>query len=128
MFYDQLKRIQQGSKILELWGLSAPLSLGGMWIKMGDINLKTPLYTSSFGDTRLFFKHRRLFHDRSWWPSTWRAAANDFTVDTTDPTLVWGNSVPAGIWPTQDDTAAKTFYVDQVTKYGCPFGWLIGKL
>jgi len=55
MFYDQLTRIKQGTKILEAWALTAPLSLGGQWIKMADINLKTDIYKSFFGDTRLHF-------------------------------------------------------------------------
>jgi len=55
MFYDQLKRLEQGSTILEAWGLTAPHALGGEWVHMANINLMTPLYTSNFGDTRLFF-------------------------------------------------------------------------
>ena len=124
MFYDQLKRIQQGTTIFELWGLTAPLSLKGNWVKMADIKLKTPLLTSYFADTRLHFQHKRLTYQSNW-PRGWKTAAKDFIVDVTDPTLVWGNFAPAGIWPT-DNAAAETFYIDQVTKYNCPFGWLIG--
>ena len=55
MFYDQLKRIQAGETILEVYAKTAPDSLGGELVKIADIVLKTNLYTSKFGDERLHF-------------------------------------------------------------------------
>ncbi len=57
MFYDQLKRIPEGSTIMSVEALTAPVSLGGTWVKMADIKLKTPIYTSQFADLRMFFRH-----------------------------------------------------------------------
>ena len=58
MFYDQLKRIKEGSIIMSVEALTAPVSLGGTWVKMADIKLLSDLYTSTFADSRLFFRHR----------------------------------------------------------------------
>jgi len=77
MFYDQLRTIEQGSTVYEAWGLTAPLSLGGEWVHMANINLMTPLYTSNFGDTRLFFQHTRMQRDRRQWPKEWRRLNED---------------------------------------------------
>ncbi len=71
MFYDQLKRIPQGSTIMSVEALTAPVSLGGTWVKMADIKLKTPLFTSQFADTRMFFKHHEIRTDLSLWPRSW---------------------------------------------------------
>ena len=71
MFYDQLKRIPQGSTNMSVEALTAPVSLGGTWVKMADIKLKTPLFTSQFADTRLFFKHHEIRTDLSLWPRSW---------------------------------------------------------
>jgi|SanBayMetagenome_1026888.scaffolds.fasta_scaffold113984_1 hypothetical protein len=128
MFYDQLTRIKQGSKILEAWGLTAPLSLGGVWIKMADVNLKTDLYKSFFGDTRLHFQHKRMKLDTAFWPSAWVKLAEDVKFNDQDPTQLWGYTVPTGPgvgWPV-DDEGAKQKFMQQVATYGCPFAWLLG--
>ena len=128
MFYDQLTRIKQGAKILEVWGLTAPVSLGGMWIKMADIKLKTDLYKSYFGDTRLYFQHKRMVHDKEFWPSAWVKLAEDFKFNDNDRAQIWGSTVPTGPgvgWP-EDNEGAKQKFMQQVATYGCPFAWLIG--
>jgi hypothetical protein len=81
MFYDQLKRIPQGSTIMSVEALTAPVSLGGTWVKMADIKLKTPLYTSQFADTRLFFKHHEITTDRNLWQRTWLQLREDPEFD-----------------------------------------------
>ena len=52
--------------------LTAPVSLGGTWVKMADIKLLSDLYTSTFADSRLFFRHREIRTDLSLWPARWR--------------------------------------------------------
>ena len=37
----------------------------------------------------------------------------------------WGRSVPADVWPTNDEDA-EDFFMDQVIENnGCPFKWLL---
>lgn len=55
MFYDQLKRIQAGETILEVYAKTAPESLGGELVKIADLVLLSNLFTSKFGDERLHF-------------------------------------------------------------------------
>lgn len=55
MFYDQLKTIEEGTNLLEVWAWTAPESLGGDKIKIADVKLTSPLVTSTFGDERLYF-------------------------------------------------------------------------
>jgi hypothetical protein len=71
MFYDQLKTIPVGATILEVWGITAPLSdeFESEKIKIADVKLLSPLITSTFADTRLYFQHKRITYDRKFW--TW---------------------------------------------------------
>jgi hypothetical protein len=126
MYYDQLKRIEQGSTILEAWGLTAPESLDGEWIKIADINLITPLYTSVFGDERLFFQHVDTTNDRDLWPNAWVGLNEDPKFNQNDADNVWGNEVPTGEfgWP-EDAEEAEARYLAQIDTYSCPFAWLL---
>ena len=57
-FYEQLMEIPEGSKLFEVWGRDSPEEIEGSSIAhIGNIISKSPLTTSYFGDTRLFFEH-----------------------------------------------------------------------
>ena len=127
-WYDQLKRIKAGAKLFQVNALTAPVGAGGVWVPIATIELLTDLYTSTFGDTRLFFSHERVNHDRIYWPKTWFKADGESDprwAKTEENT--WGNWVPAeedGGWPS-NDADAKAMYMDQQQTHGCPFYWLI---
>lgn len=67
-----------GIKILDVYAWTAPegeLDLNGNareYLKIGEINLKTKLYTSEAGDNRLFFQHVRMNKDYRVWPRSWK--------------------------------------------------------
>lgn len=110
MFYDQLKRLEVGQPIFEVHALTAPASIGGEYIKIADIILKTELVTSKFGDTNLYFRHRRVQSDYKYWPKTWRQGYKDAAFENGEGDT-WGNVVPAGVWPETDDEA-EAFYIE----------------
>ena len=70
-WYDQLKRIPSGSELFTVKALTAPEGIGGTWEPIATIKLSTELYTSQFGDERLFFEHMKTNLDRDYWPDTW---------------------------------------------------------
>lgn len=56
MWYDQLRReIKKDASILAVWAWTAPESLGGEYVQIGDITLTSDLYTSVWGDSKLNF-------------------------------------------------------------------------
>ena len=59
MWYDQLKsEISTGTTLFNVNALTAPPGLSeSRLVKIGTIELLTPLYTSVAGDNRLFFEH-----------------------------------------------------------------------
>jgi len=63
-WFDQLKTIVAGQTIYEVMALTAPEALGGTQIKIGELILKTPLYTSQWGDEKLYFQHKNQMFDR----------------------------------------------------------------
>ena len=102
MFYDQLKRITSGSVIMSVEALTAPQKLGGTWVKMADIKLLTPLFTSTFADLRLFFRHSEIRVDKDLWLPEWNRLREDPEFDQMVLTNIWGKTVPTGAlgWPT----------------------------
>ena len=65
MWYDQLRnRYEAGMTVLEVWAWTAPESLGGDFIQIGDINLTSDLHTSVWGDNKLNFQHWRIQLDQ----------------------------------------------------------------
>ena len=72
MWYDQLRdALKGGDLLMNVETLTAPLSLNGSWEKIGKIELISDLYTSDFGDNRLFFEHYDGKKDKKYWPKTW---------------------------------------------------------
>lgn len=80
-----------------MWGWNAPESLDGELIHIADIKLLSPLHLSKFGDERLFFGHRSIYHDRKFWPKAWRFTGDDPSFKRTEENI-WGREVP-DIWP-----------------------------
>lgn len=63
-FYEQLTQIPEGMTLFEVWGRDVPADPGAERIwpvsnvqHIGNIISKSPIVTSFFGDTRLFFEH-----------------------------------------------------------------------
>ena len=44
------------------------------WVDIANIYLDTDMYTSMFGDERLFFRHHRPKADAKYWPKRWKKA------------------------------------------------------
>ena len=130
MWYDQLKTIEEGSKILEVWALNAPYSLGGELVHMADITLMTPLVTSYWADTNLYFRHVKCQKDLRHMPKEWKKAlrlegANEPLSDISPNTYYLDNdneNVPE--WPMAPHNAERK-YMAQIEEYGCPFAWLL---
>jgi hypothetical protein len=49
----------------------------------------------------------------------------DQVFDKTDPANQLGE-IPE-VWP-DTDPEAKNFFMDQVSEFGCPFGWLLNQV
>jgi len=65
--------------------LTAPEALGGTQIKIGELILKTPLFTSEWGDQKLYFQHKNQMFDRQFWPREWKRLGEDMIYDKSDP-------------------------------------------
>ena len=83
MFYDQLKTIPVGATILEVWAITAPVAdqFDTERVKIADVKLLSPLITSTFADTRLFFQHKRVQRDRKYWTRAMRKFNEDQFFD-----------------------------------------------
>lgn len=111
MWYDQLKRIENGDTLFTVKALTAPPGVPGSdWVDIARITLTTDMYTSVFGDERLFFQHARTGADRAYWPQQWLRpdARNDPRINQTAANT-WGTFVPEGVWPVNQDEARDMF-------------------
>ena len=69
----------------------------------------------------------KLNGDRDFWPDSWRRLDREI-----DPKIaqtrdnLWGDFVPAGVWPV-DQEEAKAMFMEQEAS-GCPFQWLLDAL
>ena len=91
--------------------LTAPESLGGELVKIADVNLVTKLHTSLWADLNLYFRHKGLYWDFKYWPNEWRNYERSWNFHRMNAKT---STVPEGIWPTDDDEAAKAMFEDQV--------------
>ena len=94
-------------------------------MKIADLVLKTDLYTSVWGDTKMLFRHQDPMWDRRYWPVGLRRLDEDMAFDKHNPDDIWGHEVPS-YWHDEMAAAAKETYVAQSEQYGCPFAWLLG--
>ena len=121
-WYEQLQRIPVDSTVYEVIAFTGPTSLGGDYIKIADIKLRTKLYASEFGDNRLFFRHDSISKDRKFWPKEWRKLGEDPFISKKIPGNTWGNKTP--VWPRYEGQA-KELYDRMVEEFNCPFKWLM---
>ena len=79
---DQLQQgIPEGAELFTVRALTAPDGIeGSEWVDIGTITLDSDLTTSTFGDTRLFFKHQKKDHDVPFYPLEW--VSKDYRRDT----------------------------------------------
>jgi hypothetical protein len=56
-YLDQLATIPSGSVLYKVYGLDAPVELGGKEHYIGDLITTSAMVSSYWGDTRLFFRH-----------------------------------------------------------------------
>jgi hypothetical protein len=126
MFYSQLMdELNEGDIVFEV---RAPVDPTAETVEMehiANIRLLTNFRTSFFGDTRLFFQHKRTSHDRKLWPVAWRRLAEDPVFDRTDANNLWGFEVP-DVWP-DNEREAQAFFIENATHepWKCPFAWLL---
>ena len=62
-YLELLGEIPKGSILYTVHALSAPEDLGGTWLEIGKLKLKSKLVTSYWGDRRMHFGHYRLDDD-----------------------------------------------------------------
>ena len=89
-------------------------------MKIADLVLKSKLFTSTAGDQRLFFRHRRIKHDKKHWPKAWKEV--DFhSKRVRDPDFPGIDN-----WVTSSDEAAEQAFLASFAEggTGCPFSWL----
>ena len=137
-WYDQLKAaIKSGDIIFSVLAQTKPLSENfikqfpneepGEEIKIGEIRLNSDLFTSVFGDEKLFFQHRGVNTDRRFWNKQWRSfKGGDVFISNKVPENIYGQAVP-DTWPTTDLEAAEEKWIAQEAEFGCPFEWLLKK-
>jgi len=79
IWYRQIQqKIYKDDVILKVYALTAPPSLGpeeSRRVHIADIKLLSDLYTSKWGDSELFFKHKRVLEDRRYFPKEWARQA-----------------------------------------------------
>ena len=81
-WYEDLKTIPVGTNIFDIEAFNAPEEFGGVLTKIGEIRLKTRLHTSLWGDTKMYFRHKRQRTDYKYWDKAWKRAyrASDMFV------------------------------------------------
>ena len=72
---------KEGWKLFDVLALEKPEELGGVEQHIGDIVLTSKMITSTWGDTKLFFRHVRFEEDLSEHPE-WRIGIEEFERPT----------------------------------------------
>jgi len=79
------------------------------------------------GDERLYFQHRRVGSDRSYWDRCTKRDINEDMMFEKIPENLWGHGHKEVYdeWPA-DREDAEDEYLDQILENnGCPFAWLL---
>ena len=108
-WYEQVKAVAGvGDTIFNVMALTSPMaSENPQNIHVADVVLLTKMYTSLFGDERLFFRHQRVKFDAKYWPKAWKKAhwagelGARFSGEAREA-LRWNSPVPTG-WPAEDN-------------------------
>lgn len=79
--YNTKRAEGRGSKIFKVWALMTPPGHESEEerVHIADVILKSDLYTSKFGDEKLFFDHSTLYSDIKKWPKSWKRIKHDFS-------------------------------------------------
>ena len=80
-YLELLGEIPIGSILYTIHALSAPEGLGGTWLEIGKLKLKSKLVTSYYGDRRMHFAHYRHDDDFQFKPE-WAPYAFPFIPDS----------------------------------------------
>ena len=95
--------LKEGWKLFDVFALEKPEELGGVEQQIGEMVLTSPMVTSTWGDTKLFFKHVRFEEDLAEHPE-WLVGVEVFER----PTFI--ENLPLPLEPPED----------------CPFAFLFG--
>ena len=111
--------------LFEVWARDVPeddlyFPEGSTKQKIGEIVSNSPIVTSNFGDTRLFFQHEFLKED---WVVNPHYKAYTDRVDHAD---IWGDT-PIPEWPEDDREEAEQWVKASMATFKCPFAWLLGE-
>jgi len=130
---------KRGSKIFKVWALMTPPghSSEEERVHIADVHLESDLYTSKFGDEKLFFLHKKMYDDTKNWPASWRRTKPDFTREKTGhlganfPTYDLDEDSEEWPWPDTYYQARRMRVESQIATepdefgfVGCPFSWL----
>lgn len=68
-WYDDIKsKVHMGENLFEVYAYTVASQDGPETeVKIADVRLQTPLYTSRWGDENLYFRHRPVFLDKKFW-------------------------------------------------------------
>ena len=68
-WYDDIKsKVHMGENLFEVYAYTVASEDGPETeVKIADVRLQTPLYTSHWGDENLYFRHRPAFLDKKFW-------------------------------------------------------------
>ena len=91
---------------------------------IATIELVSDLYTSVWGDERLFFSHYDTGKDRDIWPFGWLRFDSENDPRVPDAPMGTFDNLPSDRWPSDDDEA-KLFFMEQEEQHGCPFYWIV---
>lgn len=73
--------MKEGYTLFDVFAQDKPEELGGEEIQIGEIILTSKLVTSTWGDTKLFFRHVRFEEDLAVHPE-WRVGVEKFELPT----------------------------------------------
>lgn len=122
-FYDQLKRIPEGTVLFWVFARDVPEDEAvfgpSNFVHIANLRQTAPQITSDFGDRRLFFQHESMRMDFDL-ESQWRDYVPSLSQDDT-----WGNT-PIPDYP-EDDATAKAWLRGSLSDHGCPFAWLLSE-
>ena len=109
-WYDQvMDTAENGDHIFDVMALKDPLATPKVWTKIAEIYLASDMYTSLFGDERLFFRHQQVKFDAKYWPKALRKAWFGGQIDPIrkrEGDHVWNRPSPPG-WPSDDNCEAR---------------------
>ena len=113
-WYDRLQDdLVEGDIIYQVYGLTAPETLGGTEVHIANVRLLTDLVPSQAGDEHLYFRHRPQHKDLQYFPErSWKKYLRETQRFARNEDTIWNQEVPEGVWP-EDNDEAEQFYIEQ---------------